>query len=371
MDYGLNEEQTMLKRIARDFLTAECPKKLVRQMAKDDKGYTAELWHKMAELGWMGLSFPAEYGGAAGTFLDLTVLLEEMGRACLPGPFFSTVVLGGMTILKSGNEAQKQELLRKITEGELVMTLAVTEPGIGYSTDKFTVEAIANGDNYIINGTKLFVPDAHVADSIICATRTKNGITSFVIEGKCPGIKCTLLKTVTGEKQCEVRFDEVTASNRNILGKEGGGHVQLQEVLRIAAIAKCAEMVGAAQRVVEMTVEHVKQRVQFGQPVGAFQAVQHHCANMLAYLDTSRVLTYKAAWMLSEQIPCVKEAAMAKAWVSEACNKVARLGHQCIGGVAFIEDHDLPLYSKRLKAWEATFGDADFHREVVAGELIL
>jgi len=369
MDYGLNEEQEMLKKIARDFLTAECPKSLAREMAKDDRGYTPELWHKMAELGWIGLAFPEKYGGGGGSFLDLTVLLEEMGRACLPGPFFSTVVLGGMTILEAGNEVQKQELLPKIGEGNLIVTLALTEPGGGYNADKITMEAIASGDNYIISGIKLFVFNAHIADYIICVSKTKDGTTLFLVEGKSPGINHTLLKTIAGDKQCEVAFDKVSVPKQNVLGEVGKGQIQLQEVLCKAAVAKCAEMVGGAQQTLEMTVDYVKQRIQFGQPIGAFQAVQHHCANMVTYIDTSRFLSYKAAWMLSEGLPCGKEVAMAKAWASDAYRQVTLLGHQCIGGVALVEDHDLPLYSKRAKAAEVAFGDAEFHREVVAQEL--
>lgn len=369
MDFGLSEGQKMLKQTARDFLTAECPSSLVKEMATDDRGYTAELWRKIAELGWMGLAFPEEYSGTGGSFLDLAVMLEEMGRAGLPGPFFSTVVLGGMTILDLGNEKQKKELLPVIAKGELIVTLALTEPGSSYGNSDMTVEAIADGGNYIISGTKLFVPDAHIADYIICVAKTAKGATLFLVDSKSPGISCSLLKTIAGDKQCEVVFDKVKVPQENILGDLGQGWIPLQSILRRAAIAKCAEMVGGAQQVLEMTIDYVKQRVQFGRPVGAFQAVQHHCANMATDVDTSRFITYQAAWRLSEGLPCNQEAAMAKAWVSDAYRRVTLLGHQCIGGVGFIDDHDLPLYSRRAKGAETTFGDADYHREVVAQEL--
>ena len=369
MDYGLSEQQEMLKKTARDFLTTECPKSLVRQMVSDERGYPSELWHKMAELGWLGLAFPEKYGGTGGSFLDLAVLLEETGRACLPGPFFSTVVVAGMTILETGNDTQKQELLSKIAEGNLIVTLALTEPSGGYSADKVTVEAIADGNNYVISGTKLFVPDAHVADYIICVAKTTSGVTLFLVDSKSPGISCTLLKTIAGDKQCEVVFDKVKVPKGNILGKEGQGDIQLQEILRKAAVAKCAEMVGSAQQVLEMTVDYVKDRKQFGVPVGSFQAVQHHCANMMTAIDTSRFITYQAAWKISEGLPHAKDAAMAKAWVSDAYKQVTKLGHQSMGGVSLMEDHDMPLYSKRAKAAELALGDADFHREALAQEL--
>jgi len=359
----------MLKKTARGFLNTECPKSLVKRMASDERGYPQELWRKMAELGWMGLALPEKYGGTGGSFLDLAVLLEEMGRACLPGPFFATVVLAGMIILEAGNEAQKQELLPKIAEGNLIVTLAKTEPGGGYCPDKATVRAVVDGNNRVISGTKLFVPYAHIADYIICVAKTASGVTLFLVDSRSLGISYTLLKPIDGDKQFEVIFDKVKVPKENILGKEGEGNIQLREVLRKAAVAKCIEMVGGSQQVIEMTVDYVKDRKQFGLPVGAFQAVQHHCANMLTDIDTSRFISYKAAWKISENIPYAMDASMAKAWVSDAYKRVTKLGHQSMGGVSLMEDHDMPLYSRRAKAAELTLGDSDFHREVVAQEL--
>ena len=369
MDYGLNEGQEMLRKTSRDFLAAECPKNLVRQMVMDKKGYSPELWHKIAELGWLGLAFPEKYGGTGGNFIDLVVLLEEMGRACLPSPFFSTVVLGGMTILAAGDEQQKQELLHKIAEGTLLLTLAINEPNGGYDLGKISAKAIIDEDHFILNGTKLFVHDAHIVDHIICFCKIKGETALFLVNAQSHGIAITLLETIAGDKQCEVVFDQVAVPKKDIVGDFENGQIHLQRVLEKAAVAKCAEMVGGAQQVLEMTVSYVKERKQFDVPVGSFQAIQHHCANMMTYIDTSRFLTYKAAWMLSEGLACGKEIAMAKAWLSDAYRRVTLLGHQCIGGVAFMEDHDLPLYSKRAKAAEIAFGDADFHCEVVAQEL--
>ena len=369
MDYKLNEQQEMLKKTARDFLNTECSKKLVKRMKLDERGYPQELWHKMAELGWMGLVFPEKYGGTGGSFLDLAVLLEEMGRACLPSPFFATVILAGMVILEMGSETQKHELLPKIAEGKLIVTLAWTEAGTGYYPDKETARAVVDGSNYAISGTKLFVPYAHVADYIICVARTANGVTLFLVDSKSRGINYTLLKTIDGDKQFEVVFDNVKVSKKDILGKEGQRNIQLREVLQEAAVAKCIEMVGGAQQVLEMTVDYVKNRKQFGLPVGAFQAVQHHCANMLIDVNGAKFITYKVAWMISRGISCRKEVAMAKAWVSEAYRRVTALGHQIIAGAAFIEEHDLPLYFRRAKASEVAFGDADFHREIVAQKI--
>lgn len=369
MDFELTESQKMLKKVARNFLSTECPKSLVRAMETDGLGYSPELWHRLSSLGWLGLVIPEEYAGVGGSFCDLIVLLEEMGRACLPGPFFSTVVLGGMTIQEFGSEEQRRELLPKIAGGKAIITVAIREAGRSYDTSKMGVKAFVDGGNYIIRGTKLFVHDAHIADYIICACRSPEGITLFLVPGKSPSVRSTVLKTISGDKQCEVAFEDVVVTKGDIVGELGRGRDHMQLIMLRAAVAKCAEMIGSAQQVLEITLDYVKQRIQFGQPVGAFQAVQHHCSNMATDIEVSRLLTFQAAWRLSEGLPSAREAAMAKAWVSDACRRVTLLGHQCIGGVGLMEDHDLPLYSRRAKGAEVQFGDVAYHREAIAQEL--
>lgn len=376
MDLGFTEEQEMLRKTARDFLETECPTSLVKEMAEDEQGYTSGLWGKMAELGWMGLALPEEYDGMGMSFLDLAVLLEEMGRACLPGPFFSTVVLGGLTILEAGNEEQKKEFLPKIAAGETILTMALTEPSASYDPASITVKAVPDKDDYVISGTKLFVENAHIADYLICVTRTKDGagkgedgITLFLVDGKSPRIATTLLKTIAGDKQCEVTFDNVRVPQKNMLGERDKGWPVVAKILQKATVAKCAEMIGGAQAALDMSVAYAKERIQFGRPIGSFQAIQHHCANMVTDVDGSRFITYQAAWKVSEGLPAVMEVSMAKAWVSEAYRRVTQLGHQIHGGIGFCMDHDMPLYFKRAKAAEPTFGSADWHREIVAREL--
>lgn len=375
MDLALTEEQEMLKKMARDFFTVESPKTFVRQMEKDERGYTPEFWQKMAEVGFLGLPFPEKYGGGGGSFLDLAVLLEEMGRACTPGPFFSTVVLAGLTILDAGSEEQKNFFLPQISQGKLILTLALTEPSASYKPKDIQLKAIKRGENYILNGTKLFVPDAHISDYIITVARTKEttnpeeGITLFILPAKTQGISFTLLKTIASDKLCEVVFKDVVVSGNDILGEEDKGWEIVKRTLDRATVAKCCEMVGGAQQVLEMTVAYAKERVQFGRPIGSFQAIQHYCANMLIDVDGSRFVTYQAAWMLSKGIPCRKEISIAKAWTSEAYRRVCALGHQIHGAIGFTMDHDMQLYYRRAKAAEVTFGDADFHREIVAQEI--
>ena len=376
MDFSFSEEQQMLRNAARDFLKTNCPAKLVKEMRGSEQGYTRELWQGMADMGWMGLVFPEKYGGTGGSFLDLVVLLEEMGRVCLPGPFFPTVVLGGFALLETGSEQQKSKFLPEIINGNAIFTLALTEPATTrYDPSLITVKATTEQDDYMIDGVKLFVPDAHIADYIICAARTrgeassKDGITLFFVDAKSTGISCTLLKTIAKDKQCEVVFNKVRVPKENMLGELHSGWEYIDNFLQKAAIAKCGEMIGGAQMVLEMSTEYAKERVQFGHPIGSFQAVQHHCANMLIDVDGAKFTTYKAAWMLSEGIPCRREVAVAKAWVSDAYKRVCLLGHEVLAGVGYMMDHDMPLYSTRAKADELAFGDALFHQETVAQEL--
>jgi len=372
MNLTLTEEQEMLRKTARDFLADKCSKKFVKEMEESETGYSRELWQEMAELGWMGLAFPAKYGGGDMSFLDLAVLLEEMGRACLPGPFFSTVVLGGLSILDVGSEEQKQEYLPKLIRGEKIFTLALTEPGYhNYDASSVTVEATRDDDNYIISGTKLFVPDAHIADYLLCVARTKprSGITIFLADAKNPRMKYAVLKTIAGDKLCEVAFDQIPLPKANILGRLNQGRSAVQKIIQRAAVGKCCEMVGNVQRVLEMTVDYAKERKQFDRPIGSFQVIQHYCADMATDVDSARFSTYQAAWMLSEGLPCTKEVAIAKAWIGEASQRVFALAHQIHGAIGVTIEHDLHYYTRRAKGAELAFGDADFYREVVASEM--
>jgi len=374
MDFILTREQKSMQKAAREFLRAECTSGFVREMEADDTGYTPEFWRKMVQLDWMALTIPVAYEGVGGSLIDLVLMLEEMGRVCAPGPFFSTVVLGITSIAEYGSDSQKRKLLPKIADGQLVTTLALTEVATTrWDPNLVTVDAAADSGGYVINGTKLFVPDAHVADYIICVARTSGdsadpaGITLFLVNAKTPGIEVRPLQTIGGDKQFEICFKDVKVQGENILGKLNQGGDHLKRILQVAAIGKCAEMAGGAERVLGMSAAYAKERQQFGRSIGSFQAIQHHCANMLIDLEGSRFITYKAAWMLDNHIACDKEVAVAKAWVSEAYKKIAALGHQVQGGAAFMAEHDVTLFSRRAAAAAVTFGDAGYYREVVAG----
>ena len=375
MDFELDEEQRILQKTARDFMKKECPKELVRELGDSEDGHSPELWEKMAGLGWMGLTLPEQYEGSGWSFLDLIILLEEMGYNICPGPFFSTVVLGSPIITMAGSEEQKRELLPKISGGQLIVTLALTEPTARYDAGAVTVKAVPDGENYIINGTKLFVPDAGVADYILCVTRTEQtdnaeeGLSIFLVDPKANGLTISPLKTIARDKQYELHFDNVKVPAANMLGKVGQGWPILKETLEQAATARCAEMIGGAQAAMDLAIAYAKERVQFDRPIGSFQAVQHHFANMWLEIFGVRYLVYQAACKISQGMPAEKEVSMAKARVGQAYRKVTLLAHQIFGGIGFTWEHDLHLYHKRAMAGDLSFGGADFHHEKVARSL--
>jgi alkylation response protein AidB-like acyl-CoA dehydrogenase len=377
MNLDLTEEQEMLRTSARDFLSKECPKSLVRKLEEDEKGFSPELWSKMAELGWLGLVLPEKYNGMGMGFMDLIILLQEMGRNIVPGPFFSTVVLGSLPILSAGTEEQKNEFLPKIAAGKMLLTMAITEPSARYDAAGIETKATAQEDSFVINGTKLFVENAHISDYLICATRTKksrkpeDGVTLLLVDARSPGIKCEVMPTIGADKLCEVVFDNVTVPKKNILGQLHKGWPIVAEAMEKAAIAKCAEMVGGCEASMDMTLAYVKERVQYGRPIGSFQVIQHYCANMWSNVETSRNILYMAAWKVAEGLPATKDVAVAKAWINEAYKFVTERAMQCHGAIGTTRDHDIGLYYRRAKAAELAFGDTDFQRELVAQSIAI
>lgn len=371
MELSFSEEQEMLSPLAREFLEVECPKSLVRAMESDEKGHSPELWQKMAELGWLGLTFPEQYGGAEFSFLDMAILLEEMGRAILPGPYFSTVVLCGQAILDSGTDDQKSDCLERIAGGELIMALALTEPSALYGPDGISARYEPSGDGYAINGVKTFVSDGQVADSFIVAARSGDGVSLFIVDADAPGVTVTPLKVMGIDKQAEVAFDNVQASADSLLGPLGEGWPLVEKLMAWGAIGKCAESVGGAQAAMELAVSYVNARPAFGRSIGSFQAIQHHAANMLTDIDTSRLLTYQAAGLVSQGDFAAPEIARAKAWVSDAYGRVTTLAHQCHGGISFTKEMDIHLYHKRAKVNQSLFGDARFHWDRIAASLLI
>ncbi len=374
MDFGFSQEQEMLRATARKFLENECPSSFVREMMDDPAGSTPELWQKLAEQGWLSLIYPEAYGGAGLGFVDLVVLMEEMGRVVLPGPYFSTVLLGGLTILEAGSERQKKEWLTKVASGEAKVTLAWTEPNARWDARGVTLSARAAAGRTVLSGTKLFVQDAHTADALIVAARTttgrnpEEGVSLFLLPRTAQGLEMKLLPTMDQTRKfCEVILDDVTVETAALVGEWDKGWAPLSRVIDRATVALCAEMCGGAQKVLEMSTEYAKIRIAFGKPIGSYQGIKHKLADMLVDVENAKSITYYAAWAVDEEVAEAPLAvAMAKAYVSDAYRKVAAAGIQIHGGIGFTWEHDMHLYFKRAKGSEFTFGDATYHRERVA-----
>lgn len=372
MDFDLGKEQLMLKDSARDFLKKECSKEFVREMIDDEKGYSPKLWRKMADLGWLGLIIPEEHDGIGSGFLDLVVLLEEMGRALLPGPFLPTVVYGARTILAAGNAELQKRFLPAIANGEMIVTLALLEASGQFDPAMITLTAEASAEEFVLNGVKMFVPDGHVADYLICVARTgtgdgPDGISLFLVDTKTEGLQVEVLTTMTGEKSCEVRFDQVKVSKSNLLGPVNGGWPIVETLLDEAIVAESAWMMGGARWTLEESVAYAKERIQFGVPIGSFQAIQHKLANVAVEVEGAISIVYYAAWAIDEKEPDKSIAASAaKAWCSDMYTRAAMEGIQVHGGMGFTWEHDMHLYLKRAKSSQVTFGDGAYHRERVA-----
>ena len=375
MDLDFTEEQDMLRNSARDFLSTECDKATVRKIEESDEGYSPEIWSKMAELGWQGLMIPEEYDGMGMGLMDLVVVFEEIGFNVLPSPFLATVVLGTTPIVEAGTEEQKKEILPRVATGEAILALALTEPSAGYSADCVDLKAEAKGDIFVLNGTKLFVEFASASDYMVVVARTKSGgnpedgITLFLVDSKSPGITIEPFVTAGMDKQCEVVFDNVSVPKVNMIGELNKGWPIVAKTLEKATVAKCAEMVGGMQAVLDMSVAYAKERVQYGRPIGSYQAIQHMLADMSIRVGMSKNILYEAAWMISEGLPAAGKLATAKGFCNEAYKKVTVDGVEVHGAIGTTRDHDMGLYYRRAIVADSTFGDTESQREAVAIEL--
>ena len=353
MQFGLNESQEILRDSARKFFAGECPMAEVRRLMETSTAYDANLWPKLAEQGYTGIIFPEEFGGVGLGIVEFILLMEEAGRALLPGPFFSTVALAGSVLNSVASKEQKKKYLTPICQGEARSTVAFLEGTSSWDLADIHLAAI-NGK---LKGEKLFVPDAAVADWLVVVAR--NGV--FLVDRKAPGIRIEpMLGMDLTRKLYSVQFDNVGAEK---LGETSA----LSRALDIATTALAAEMVGGMQRTLDVTVEYSKTRKQFGKPIGIFQAVQHQCADMYLEMESSRSAVYYAAWALQENAPDAAAAvSIAKMYASDASRTVGNRGIQVHGGMGFTWENDLHLYYRRAKASETAFGDATFHRERLA-----
>ena len=355
MQFGLSESQQILKDTARKFFAGECPIATARKLMETETAFDAGLWSKLAQQGFTGVITPEEHGGMGLGKVELILLMEEAGYALLPGPFFSTVALAAPVIDALGTPAQKKKYLEPIAAGRARSTVALLEANGNW--DVASLQLSAGGDK--LSGTKLFVSDAAVADSIIVAAG--NGV--FAVEAQAPGLRIEPMKGMDLTRRIySIEFRNTPAEK---LG--GGGSSNLDRALDVATAALCAEMVGGMQRTLETTVAYAKTRKQFGKPIGIFQAVQHLCADMYLETESSRSAAYYAAWALEENAPDAASAvSVAKMYASDAARTVGNRGIQVHGGMGFTWENDLHLYYRRAKASETMLGDAIFHRERIA-----
>jgi alkylation response protein AidB-like acyl-CoA dehydrogenase len=371
VNFAFSDEQEQLRDAVRRFLEAKSPSTEVRRLMDTTEGYDTAVWAQMAnELGLQSLHIPEEYGGQGFTFVELGIVLEEMGRVLLCAPYFSTVVLAADAIINAGTEEQKSELLPGIAGGETIAALAFTEPNGKWDASGIEMVATGSGDSYTLDGTKMFVIDGHLADCIVVAARLagtsgEEGISLFTVAGDAAGLTRTPLATMDQtRKQAKLEFSGVAATP---LGTPGEGWAALSKTLDQAAACLANEMVGGAQQVLDMSVEYAKVRVQFGRPIGSFQAIKHKCADMLLEVESGKSAAYYAAWAAAEdndELPVA--ASLAKAYCSDAYFHAAAENIQIHGGIGFTWEHDAHLYFKRAKSSEILLGDATYHRELLA-----
>ncbi|CAB4713124.1 unannotated protein [freshwater metagenome] len=366
MNFAFTEEQEELRKTVRAFLDAKSAETDVRALMETTDGYDAAVWSQMGEqMGLQGLAIPEEYGGSGYSFVELGIVLEEMGRSLLCAPYYSTVVLAANTLLLSGDEAAKKAYLPGIAAGTTIATLAYTEPSGKWDESGITATASGSGSDFKITGTKSFVLDGHTAGLIIVAAKTGKGTSLFAVEGNAAGLTRTALSTMDQtRKQAKLELKDTPGK---LIGTEGQGWSVLHKVLDLAAVGLAAEQVGGAQKVLDMAVEYAKVRVQFGRPIGSFQAIKHKCADMLLEVESAKSAAYYGMWCaaeMNEELPSV--ASLAKAYCSEAYFHATAENIQIHGGIGFTWEHPAHLYFKRAKSSELLFGDPTYHREQLA-----
>ena len=374
MRFAFTEEQEALRRTARSFLADHSSSAQVRAVMQTDTGYDPAVWRRVgAELGWTAILIPEAYGGLGLGYVELVALIEEMGAALLCAPFFSTVCLATNALLIGASEEQRQQYLPGIAAGDTTATVACIEPNGRWDASGIEMVAHQQGDGFILNGIKTFVIDGHTADLLIVAARRGGsqgveGVHLFVLPANTPGIEPRLLPTMDQtRKQAQIILRDVRVPAAALIGNQGDGWPILSQTLDLAAVALSAEQLGGAQRCLDMAVDYAKQRVQFGRPIGSFQAIKHKCADMLLRVESARSASYYAGWAASvqdQELPAL--ASLAKAYCSDAYFHCAAESLQIHGGVGFSWEYDVHLYFKRAKSSETLLGDATYHRELVA-----
>ena len=375
MDVLPGEEEQMVKNLAREFLEAECPPSLAREMEKDNLGYPPELWKKISDLGWFGMSLPESYGGQGLPLSYLGLISEELGRVIAPVPFHSTMV-AALTIAADGTDQQKQSILPHISSGDMILTWAFQELNPKLNPESIRTTATETDGGYVINGTKMFVDNYVAADKILVTCRTSpatersSGLSMFIIDTNLSGMIETPLVTIAKDKQSKVTFEEVKISKDALVGELDQGWNIAVDMLDRGTALLCAQMVGAARKDIEIGIEYAKNRVAFGRPIGAFQSVQHMCADMTIWVDGAQMLTYEALWKLDEGIPASVDVSLAKAFCNANCQAAVRSSQVLHGGMGFMMEFDLHLWYRRVCAWTMRLGTSFEHRARVSKALI-
>ncbi len=367
MDFDFTSEETMLRKSFAEFLCKECTYDVVKDIKKDPAVYSKKMWNKMAELGWLGLLFEEKYGGSEGSFMDMFILFEEIGKVLLPSPLFTSVIMAGLLLSEAGSDDQKKTFLPGIADGKTIATVALYDERGRVSPVK--AEKDRNG-TITVNGEFILVPYADVAEIVIfCADIAGHGPTLMIADPKTKGTTLTPMATITDEQKFAVTLDHVAIEEADILGDIGSGNTYLEKMTRKATVLKCGEMIGGFKQVLDMTVAYAKERKQFGVPIGKFQTIQHYCADMAIDLQGAELVAYQAASMMDKGVPCDMEISMAKAWCSDTYRNATQVSHQIHGGVGFTEEFNIGLFFKHAKENELIFGHAAQHRITIADQI--
>jgi alkylation response protein AidB-like acyl-CoA dehydrogenase len=368
-DLALEPHQEELQRAAQGLFAQRCPRTTVREVEAGEVGYLPELWQEMADLGWLGLTVPAEYGGSGGSFLDLYVLCEEIGRYMVPGPFVDTVGVATELLLAVGTDAQKEQALPSITAGRCIVSVATYEPSGVFDPSGISTTATPDGDRYVVHGEKLLVGFAESADKYLVTARSSGsgagGITVLLVDAAAPGITVERLRNIAGSPLYAVAFDSVPVPSSAVLGAPGDGWAAFASATMRAALLQTSSIVGAAREVLGMTNQYAKDREQFGTPIGVHQAVQYMVSDVLIDMHSLDVLGKHAAYRVDTGRAYDREAAMAVAHGKRAAAHLHRQAHEVHAGIGFMQEYDLQLFSRRSKYWENNLGDARYYDELV------
>lgn len=369
MDITLSDDQTLLARTALSFAQTVLKEDRIRELESTEHGFDAAVWRQMVEMGWAGAVFPPEYGGSGLGLLELGLIVEALGQGAVPSPIFSTVVEAGLLLIDAGSPAQRERWLPRIAGGDAILTTAIVEPGGGLAPGEIRARVTPTSSGFSVSGIKLFVRDAGTAEAVICLGRFGPGpddLTLVIVPGDAPGLRRQRLRPAGGEALWAVTLDGVTVPADAAVGEPGGAWPHVERLLLRGAALKAAELVGIGQAALDLTLAYAKTRVQFERPIGSFQAVQHHCAEMYRDLAVSRLLTWQATARLGAGRPAAREVAMAKAKTSEAVPALTRVAHQIHGAIAYYRDYPLELYYHRAIAAQAAYGNAAHHRQALA-----